>query len=153
MKWIKASEIANKEWNSRTVARFIHTKLVIHELRDFLERYPDRISTVEILDESPQPLPVGNVEEAAKEYFESNFDQIGMPTIAESFIAGAAWQASQSPVSDAVGFAEWVDSNKWWSDFEDGEANEFESVRWSNDSENYQYLTTAQLYQIFLNRK
>lgn len=54
MKWIKASERLPNEWNSRTIVRFSHTKLVLHEVRDFLERYPHRLGTLEWLDESSE---------------------------------------------------------------------------------------------------
>ncbi len=49
----------------------------------------------------PEPLPVATgVEEAAKAHQKGNYEwQVEKR---KSFIAGAAWQASQSPVSDAV---------------------------------------------------
>lgn len=50
-RWVKATK-ETERFTSKSVVRFIHTKLVLHEANHFIEKYPDRIETLEYLDES-----------------------------------------------------------------------------------------------------
>lgn len=56
MKWIPLAEV--KKFDSTSIVRFIHTKKVLHEHNHFIEKHPDRINTLEYLDESPSDVSV-----------------------------------------------------------------------------------------------
>lgn len=122
MEWIKASEKLpqNSGELNRVIIRssgfgkdiFGHEygyPFVTYGYKNFSEEDPKFYFTIagesfltneniEWLDET-QPLPSGNVEEAAKEYASSIFDASfkgEFQVRTDSFLAGAAWQASQS---------------------------------------------------------
>ena len=50
---------------------------------------------------------------------------------------------------EAIGFAEWKEMYGWWADQYDDNDVKFDSIRWSNYSPSYQYITTKELYQLY----
>ena len=121
--------------------------------KQYAEKGNQLKSIVGSIPDETEPLPVATgVEEAAKNYLDTHTDSEVRRMYGHhyrSFLAGASWQASQSPVSVPVGFAEWaIDSgyrsftamgSKVWCD-----ESEYEWM-----GETHRLITTAELYNIY----